>query len=143
MRIMVAALMAMAISPAFAASDVYVNAFVHASKFPADRVERVVSEMQQMRSIEDMIQSGVIKSAYDCLPEHRPLCYDVIHNDNKERWGFTEGGETIIQEWAEWFDATTDPKDRSDFVDKQVEEATQRGFNILTNDEIDASFIRR
>jgi len=135
MRILVAAVLAALVSPAFAASDVYVNAFVHASSHPTDRVQRVVGGMQAGQAIDEMVEVGIIRSPHDCLPEHRAFCYDVIHS--------IETDDTVIQEWGEWSDATQDPKARAAYVDGEIEAAVQRGFNLLTDDEIDASLIRR
>lgn len=135
MRSLTALLMIALATSGFAASDVYVNAFVHASTFPSERVQRVVGGMQAGRALDDMVAAGIIRSPHDCLPEHRSICYDVIHRASPDG--------LVIEEWGEWLDSTTDAIGRAAYVDAQVEAAVQRGFNLLTDDEIDASLIRR
>lgn len=120
-----------------AMSDSYVTAFVRASQEPGANVQAVLADMRNYRPLEDMAKAGVLKSPYDCLPEHRLLCHDVLSGNRKgvEAWGFTKQGRTVIQEWGEWFDGV---EDRAGYVADHVDQAADRGFNLLTNEELAA-----
>lgn len=125
---------------AHAVSDSYVAAFVRASQEPAARVAPVLAQMQAYRSLEEMAKAGVLKSPYDCLPEHRVLCHDVIAGDGEAvaQSAFSEAGVTVLQVWGEWVDAYTAPGERAKYIAAQVDGAADRGFNLLTNEELAA-----
>jgi hypothetical protein len=123
-----------------AMSDSYVAAFVRASQEPGAKVQATIAELQKYRPLEELAKAGVLKSPYDCLPEHRVLCHDVIAGDREAvaQSAFSEAGVTVLQVWGEWFDAYAAPGERANYIAAQVDGAADRGFNLLTNEELAA-----
>ena len=104
-----------------AMSDRYLAAFLQASD----------SQPQGGRSWPaDMKAGGPIDDVYKCLPELRTFCHDVITGIEKD---------TTVYEWDEWRDATGgDVEAQKAFAQGHVDDAADRGFNLLTNEELAA-----
>lgn len=127
LRMIAVALTLAAIASPALADDTFVRAFIRATDNPTARVQKVLDGMSDFMPLAAMVKDGRIASPYDCLPEHRSICFDVLSGRA------VEGG--TIEEWGEWRDAIP-PEDLPAFVESHVTEATQRGFNLLSNDEL-------
>lgn len=115
-------------------SDSYVRAFLWASHNQVDeRKKQVLHEMNQWTPFEELVQRGIVASPYDCLPEHRIWCFDIL-----KRPTIGSPGDTIVQEWGEWWDGT-DETGKRDMVFELFASAATRGFNLLSNAELAAS----
>lgn len=104
-----------------AMSDRYLAAFLHTTDsrpqggwaFPAD-----------------MKAGGPIDDVYKCLPELRTFCHDVITGIEKD---------TTVHEWGEWRDAYGNNVEALKAeAQGHVDDAADRGFNLLTNEELAA-----
>lgn len=115
-----------------AMSDRYLAAFLQASEKPSPAMQKVLAEMRGERPFDDIAKAGILKSAYDCLPELRAFCHDVLA-------GKIKGADSIIYEWGEWYDVAGGKVEAlKDEAQGHVDQAADRGFNLLTNEELAA-----
>lgn len=108
-------------------SDRRTKAFIKASLERTPRIKAVVDGMDEV-SFEQMVRDERISSPTDCLPEFRVLCFDVLKAPT---------GETVVQEWSEWVDGMS-PEELVGYVNGMMQEAAERGFNLLTDAELAA-----
>ncbi|MDP3526103.1 MAG: hypothetical protein Q8S27_16120 [Hoeflea sp.] len=108
--------------------DRRVLAFITATYKPTARMDAVLAGMGEFVSFEEMIRDGRISSPSDCLPEFRTLCFDTLQEPK---------GDTVIQEWGEWVD-NIPSKELPEYVELLMRAAAQRGFNLLTDEELAA-----
>lgn len=109
-------------------SDRRTKAFIKASLERTPRIKAVVDGMDEYVSFEQMVRDERISSPTDCLPEFRVLCFDALKAPT---------GETVVQEWSEWVDGMS-PEELVGYVNSLMQEAAERGFNLLTDAELAA-----
>lgn len=115
--------------PAIAFNDTFVDTFVRAS-LTANLTPRqlaVTDAIDEGRALESLVVQGLITDAYDCIPELRTMCHDVLT-------GHTDTENTFIGEYGEWIEG--DDAFKSEWVGLQMTEAAKRGFNLFTDAEL-------
>jgi hypothetical protein len=114
------------------ATAVEVRAFIAATGASSGRFDAVLDKMNERIALEEIVRSGVMKSVYDCIPELRVDCFDAIVSVYTGR-----KKETVFEEWGEWFD-NTDDQGKVEFVSQLLSDAAVRGFDLLTDEELEA-----
>lgn len=108
------------------APPLFVEAFRLASQNLTPRQAAVVDGMTTETTLESLVATGTIETPYDCLPEHRILCHEVLSQRTRD---------TVIFEWGEWHD-NLDRDQTTAFVSELMNDAAALGFNLLTNQEL-------
>lgn len=121
------AIAALLLFTAPASADVFVSAFERVSTSPSPRVAAVVEQISAGRGLDVLVAQGLISTAYDCLPEHRAWCFDVLSG--------VEKSDFAVHEWGEWADGI-EPDEMPNFVHQIMQDTAERGFNLFTNDEL-------
>ncbi|MCX2696231.1 hypothetical protein [Ochrobactrum chromiisoli] len=78
--------------------------------------------------------SGKMKSMYDCSPEFRSACLDMLYKTDD--YIKQHKDEYEINEWGEWYDMAPDDKGRNEYWADQHRQAAKEGYNLFTNAEL-------
>lgn len=109
-------------------NQTFVDAFTRASTNLNERQETVAAAMSAGVPLASLVYFKAIKDVYDCIPELRVFCFDVLA-------GKVDASDTYVYEWGEWRDLE-DKAFVTEMVGREWTDAAERGFNLLTNEEL-------
>jgi hypothetical protein len=78
--------------------------------------------------------SGTMKSMYDCNPESRRTCLEMLYKTDE--YIKQHKAEYEIFEWGEWYDMAPDDQGRNKYWADLHRQAAQEGYNLFTNAEL-------
>ncbi|MEN3142335.1 hypothetical protein ABDF71_09995 [Ochrobactrum sp. WV_118_8] len=88
-------------------------------------------------ALDDLVSarlSGTMKSMYDCNPESRSTCLEMLYKTDE--YIKQHKAEYEIYEWGEWYDMAPDDEGRNKYWADLHRQAAQEGYNLFTNAEL-------
>ncbi|WP_343314031.1 hypothetical protein AAIB41_02485 [Brucella sp. BE17] len=102
--------------------------FLNAAKIGINKAKIAPDDLPQARL------TGKMKSMYDCMPEARSTCLEMLYKD--DAYVKQHEAEYEIYEWGEWHDQFENDADRNNYWANLHRQAAEEGYNLFTNAEL-------
>lgn len=102
--------------------------FLNAAKIGINKAKIAPDDLPQARL------TGKMKNMYDCMPEARSTCLEMLYKDDD--YVKQHKAEYEIYEWGEWHDQFENDEERNKYWANLHRQAAEEGYNLFTNAEL-------